>query len=131
MTVNIRNCYTANSTVISVDGTGGIVGTAYRNINIENCYSTNTIISANNDKAAGGIAGGFNDAKDSYTIKNSIALNPSIASSKSAGRIIGWIKDSSKQRSPITTLLTECRWMVKLYPERLLIIMASTNLKKK
>ena len=96
VTVNIRNCYTANSTVISVDGTGGIVGTAYRNINIENCYSTNTIISANNDKAAGGIAGGFNDAKDSYTIKNSIALNPSIASSKSAGRIIGWIKDSSK-----------------------------------
>ncbi len=98
VTVNIRNCYTANSTVISVDGAGGIVGTAYRNINIENCYSTNTIISANNDKASGGIAGGFNDAKDSYTIKNSIALNPSIASSKSAGRIIGWVKDGSKTK---------------------------------
>ena len=98
VTVSIRNCYTANSTVISVDGAGGIVGTAYRNINIENCYSTNTIISANNDKASGGIAGGFNDAKDSYTIKNSIALNPSIASSKSAGRIIGWVKDGSKTK---------------------------------
>ncbi|CCY35865.1 uncharacterized protein BN472_01156 [Tannerella sp. CAG:118] len=84
--------------MISVDGAGGIVGTAYRNINIENCYSTNTIISANNDKASGGIAGGFNDAKDSYTIKNSIALNPSITSSKSAGRIIGWVKDGSKTK---------------------------------
>ena len=96
VTLNIRNCYTANSTVISVDGAGGIAGTAYRNINIENCYSTNIIISANNDKASGGIAGGFNDIKDSYIIKNSVALNPSIASSKSAGRIIGWVKDDSK-----------------------------------
>lgn len=96
VTVNIRNCYAANSTIISVDGTGGIVGTAYRNINIENCYSTNKVISANNDKASGGIVGGFNDAKDSYTVKNSVALNPSIASSKSAGRIIGWIKSAEK-----------------------------------
>ena len=93
--VSIRNCYTANSTIISNDGCGGIMGTAYRSILIENCFSTSAIVSTNNDKAAGGIIGGVNDQGASYTIKNSVALNPSIASSTS-GRIVGWIKTPSK-----------------------------------
>lgn len=96
VTVNIRNSYTANSIIISKDGAGGIIGTAYRNVNIENCYSTNKVVSTNNDKASGGIAGSFNDAKDSYTIKHSLALNPQIVSTKSSSRIIGWVKSLAK-----------------------------------
>ena len=95
-TVNIRNCYVANTTVLGADGAGGLVGTAYRSINVENCYSTGVVKSTNNDKSAGGLVGGTNDQGENYTIKNSIALNPEIFSSKSAGRIVGWIKNSAK-----------------------------------
>lgn len=91
----IRNCYTANSTIISADGSGGILGTAYRNITIEKCYSTNIIKSSNN-KAAGGLVGGFNDYGTAYTVKNSVALNPSVTSSVSNGRITGWVKAAGK-----------------------------------
>ena len=94
--LNIVNCYVAGTMVIGADGAGGIVGTAYRSTNVENCYSTGLVKSANNDKSAGGIVGGTNDQSDAYTVKNCIALNSEIQSSKSAGRIVGWIKSADK-----------------------------------
>lgn len=63
---------------------------------MENCYCTSVVKSTNNDKSAGGLVGGTNDAGKNYTVKNSVALNPDIISAKSAGRIIGWVKNSSK-----------------------------------
>lgn len=94
--VTIRNCYAANKMVIGADGAGGLVGTAYRDVTIENCYCTSIVKSTNNDKSAGGLVGGTNDAGKNYTVKNSVALNPDIISTKSAGRIVGWVKSSSK-----------------------------------
>ncbi|WP_291583502.1 T9SS type A sorting domain-containing protein [Bacteroides sp.] len=94
--VTIRNCYVANKMIIGADGAGGLIGTAYRDVTMENCYCTSTVKSTNNDKSAGGLVGGTNDTGKSYTVKNSVALNPDIISAKSAGRIIGWVKNSSK-----------------------------------
>ncbi|WP_221657784.1 hypothetical protein [Bacteroides salyersiae] len=82
--------------IIGADGAGGLIGTAYRDITVENCYCTSVVKSTNNDKSAGGLVGGTNDAGKNYTVKNSIALNPDIISAKSAGRIAGWIKNVSK-----------------------------------
>ena len=96
VTVNIRNCYVAGTTVIGADGAGGVTGTAYRSINIENCYSTGIVKSTNDDKSAGGIIGGVNDQGKEYIVKNCIALNSDIQSSKSAGRIVGWVKTADK-----------------------------------
>lgn len=94
--VKIRNCYAANKMVIGADGAGGLVGTAYRDISVENCYCTSIVKSTNNDKSAGGLVGGTNDAGKNYAVKNSVALNPDIISTKSVGRIVGWIKSASK-----------------------------------
>ncbi len=94
--VTIRNCYVANKMIIGADGAGGLIGTAYRDVTMENCYCTSVVKSTNNDKSAGGLVGETNDQSENYTIKNSIALNSEIFSSKSAGRIVGWIKNSAK-----------------------------------
>lgn len=94
--VNIRNCYAANKMVIGADGAGGLIGTAYRDVAVENCYCTSIVKSTNNDKSAGGLVGGTNDAGKNYTVKNSVALNSDIISTKSVGRIVGWIKTASK-----------------------------------
>lgn len=94
--VSIRNCYAANEMVIGADGAGGLIGTAYRDIAVENCYCTSMVKSTNNDKSAGGLVGGTNDAGKNYVVKNSVALNSDIISTKSMGRIVGWIKNASK-----------------------------------
>lgn len=94
--LSIHNCYVAAEMIIGADGAGGLIGTAYRDITVENCYCTSVVKSTNNDKSAGGLVGGTNDAGKNYTVKSSIALNPDIISAKSAGRIAGWVKNVSK-----------------------------------
>ena len=76
----IRNCY-ASGSVEGALGAGGIVGFAANAVcSIENCYATNTVTAnaATGNITAGGIAGEIGGTVANFTVKNCIALNPSV-----------------------------------------------------
>ena len=83
--VSITNCYatgkvTCGGDPYGGDEAGGLVGRSTEGT-ITNCYATGAVIGIND---VGGIAAGLNG--NTITIKNCVALNPSVKGSGNAGR---------------------------------------------
>ena len=79
----VMNCYTKCAVSSTGTDVGGIVGIAF-NTAVENCYATGAVGGAND---AGGLAGSV--FYDAASIKNSVALNPSVAADDRVGRVAG------------------------------------------
>ena len=86
----ISNCYSTGNISTNNDA-GGIAGLVYKS-KITNCYSTGNITAYNN---AGGIIGNFSNTGE---ITGCAAINPSIYSDGSAGRIVGALDGGSEQK---------------------------------
>jgi hypothetical protein len=79
----VKNCY-ATATVNAQQQVGGIVG--YNNSTVENCYATGAVTGTGTPLNKGGVAGGA----PNNTVKNCVALNPSVTSGGgNAGRVVG------------------------------------------
>lgn len=74
----VKDCY-ITGTVTGISAVGGLVGTSHGTI--DSCYTTATVTGST---SVGGIVGFFTG-----TVKNSAALNPSVAGSSDVGRVAG------------------------------------------
>jgi len=82
----VQNCYSTSTVSAGTDGwfVGGVVG-YIQDGTVQNCYSTGTVSAGTNGFGVGGVAGGSHG-----TLRNCVALNPSVSGTSDVGRVAGY-----------------------------------------
>ena len=82
----MENCYATGAVRGGRHVVGGLIGMITANATVQNCYATGKVTSGYN--SAGGIVGEIANTV-TLTLKNCVALNPSVTADQNKGRIVG------------------------------------------